>query len=82
MRGNAYKSSKKYNINEVKKMEQYKECEKYIFLVNNTVVAIEAADKTKAIEIFKDQFNRLYDMDWEIKRLVTEININGEFKRY
>jgi hypothetical protein len=63
-------------------MEQYKECEKYIFLVNNTVVAIEAADKTKAIEIFKDQFNRLYDMDWEIKRLVTEININGEFKRY
>lgn len=55
--------------------------EKYIFLVNSTVIAIEAENKTKAIEIFQYQFNRLYEMDWEVKRLYTEINIDGEFIR-
>lgn len=56
--------------------------EKYIFLVNNTCISIEAENKMKAIETFEREFDKLFLMDWEVKRLYTEILSNGEYKRY
>lgn len=59
-----------------------KSYEKYIFLVNNTAVTIEAEDKLSAIEIFKEKFSTLFLMDWSIKRVNTEITIDGETNLY
>lgn len=56
--------------------------EKYLFLVNNTIIAIEAENKSVAIKVFQKEFEQLFLMDWEIKRIYTEITIDGEYKRY
>lgn len=50
--------------------------EKYIFLVNNTAVSVEALNKLDAIKTFEKEFNILFNMDWSIKRLSSEITIS------
>ncbi len=56
--------------------------EKYAFLVNDTIITIEAEDKKNAIDIFETEFKMLFGMDWTIKRVYTEVTIKGEFNRY
>lgn len=64
--------------------EEETECknfEKYIILVNDIVIGIEASNKAEAIDRFKNEFKNLYEMDWTIKRLLHEIDITGDYKR-
>lgn len=63
-------------------MNNCKDFEKYIFLVNNTCISIESKDKMEAIKTFESEFKMLFNMDWNIKRLGTEITIDGEYNRY
>lgn len=63
-------------------MAKCREYQKYIILVNNIVIAVEAIDKTQAIDKFKNEFKNLYELDWSIKKVQSEININNEYIYY
>ncbi|EQB4341609.1 hypothetical protein ACYJ2U_001836 [Clostridium botulinum] len=62
--------------------ENFLNYEKYIILVNNTVIEIEAKNKKDAIEKFEDNHKQLFNMDWSIKKVQLGIKINDTINYY
>lgn len=64
-------------------MENCKDYESYMFACGNDFnVVIEAENKIKAIEIFQEQFKMRFNEDWKVFRIITKVDIEGNFNRY
>lgn len=63
--------------------EQCKNFESYMFACGNDCnIVIEAKNKINAIEIFQEQFKMRFTEDWQVFRITTRVDIEGNFIRY
>ena len=56
--------------------------EKYIFIIDETVIAIESANKREAIAIFESKISELFNMNFKVKRVNQEVTIDKENRIY
>lgn len=61
-----------------------KDTYKFVFIIpqQNYSVAIEAESKMAAIEIFNQEYPKLFNMDFNIMRIGREINIDKTENEY
>lgn len=52
-----------------------KDYECYMFACEKANIVIEAKDKSEAIEIFKEEYSKIFNQDWKVFRILERVDI-------
>lgn len=52
-----------------------KNYQSYMFACNKANIVIEANDKSEAIEIFKEEYSKIFNQDWKVFCITERLDI-------